>query len=315
METIVMEPRLTNRQAGALAGRLLDESSYNVLIGGNLAVYKPNGDLLVMYRRDILPANLCQAAYRSLRHAAAPTKNRGMAAGIEANEAFQKQVATRYGLKAESKGRGRFRQPKQDGTLSRNIYAPTVNSGIVGYFDRSARTPYCRQTAFIISKGDRWAKALPFVRAVSKAFRDHVPERYGAQQAFIDQTSDDFIIPGTVFTTITVNKNWQTAVHKDQGDLKQGCGVMAVLNAGTYEGCYLCFPQYRVAVDMRLGGVCFADVHEWHGNTPIVGKPGRFERISCVFYYRARMYECGTGLQEADRAKRRRRGSPLHGAV
>lgn len=307
--------RMLDSEVNKLAGTMLTEKHFDELITGDVAVYKPNGELLVMYRKDVLPANLCQQAYNALRDAAAPSKNRGTAVGVQANEEFRRQVASNYGSSGADAGKVRFRQPKHDGTLSRTLYAPTVNSGIVGYFDRSARTPYCRQTAFVITKKDRWSKALPFVQHVSDQFMMNVPDRYAAQQKYIQQTHPDFFIPGTVFTTVTVNKNWQTAVHQDQGDLKQGCGVMAVLQAGVYDGCYLCFPKYRVAVDMRLGGVCFADVHEWHGNTPLIGKPGRFERISCVFYYRQRMHECGSGLQEADRAKRRKPGDKLHGKV
>jgi hypothetical protein len=41
---------------------------------------------------------------------------------------------------------------------------------------------------------------------------------------------------------------------------------MAVLEGGRYFGCELTFPKYRTAVDMCTGGLCLADVHEWHGN-------------------------------------------------
>lgn len=317
MKTLRLTTELPDAQADALAGSLLDESSFDTLVREDEMVFKPNGELLLMYRKDVLPGNLCTNAYKVLRHAAHLSRNRGMASG----------EVKRAELEAASDGRPpdprdkvsskvRYRPVRQaDGRLSNTNHAVPVNSGIVGYFDRAARFPYCRQTAFTMDEADKFLKALPFIQAVSGEFETNVPDRFKAQMAFIGRTNADFVIPGTAFTTVTVNKNWQTAVHKDAGDLKQGSGVMAVLQAGTYEGAYLCFPKYRVAVDMRLGGVCFADVHEWHGNTPIVGKPGRFERISCVFYYRERMHECGSSLQEAERAKRRRRGAPLHGAI
>ena len=79
---------------------------------------------------------------------------------------------------------------------------------------------------------------------------------------------------------------------------------MSVLEAGSYQGGYLVWPKSRTAVDMRVGGLCLADVHQWHGNTAILGAPGQFLRLSLVFYYRAKMIECGSAAEEFDRAKR-----------
>ena len=126
-----------------------------------------------------------------------------------------------------------------------------------------------------------------------------------------DKTSADFRINGTAFTTVTVNKNWRTRAHYDAGDYKQGFGVMTCMRAGRYRGGQLIFPGFRVAVDMRTGGVCLADVHELHGNAPIEGVEGKYERVSCILYYRAKMIECGTAAEELDRAKNRKPGDPL----
>jgi hypothetical protein len=130
----------------------------------------------------------------------------------------------------------------------------------------------------------------------------------------VEKTSKDFVIPGTVFTTVTVNRNWQTAVHQDKGDLKAGFGVMSVLEHGKYTGGILVFPKYGVGVDMRERDICFADVHQWHGNTPIKGIPDAHERISCVFYYRENMQYCGTVEQEREFAKHKPKGGTVNKA-
>lgn len=54
---------------------------------------------------------------------------------------------------------------------------------------------------------------------------------------------------------------------------------------------------------MNDGDVLLADVHEWHGNTPLVPTRWPYERISFVFYYRAKMLECGSAAEELERAK------------
>jgi len=53
---------------------------------------------------------------------------------------------------------------------------------------------------------------------------------------------------------------------------------------------------------MRTTDVLLVDVHEWHGNTEIIPGTDDWERISCVFYYREEMHECGSAVQERLRA-------------
>lgn len=150
----------------------------------------------------------------------------------------------------------------------------------------------CRTTAYTRKHVEGWVAALPFVQAVDGVFRRTSPDRYEAQMAVVRKTPAYFVIPGTAFTTVTVNRNFQTAVHTDAGDLSEGLGVMSVLDERQYEGGYLVFPRYRVAIDMRRRDVLLADVHEYHGNTPIVGIESEYERISTVFYYRSGMRHC-----------------------
>jgi hypothetical protein len=212
----------------------------------------------------------------------------------------------------------RARPLLKDGvTVSNTNYAQQVDSGIIGYMDRNARFPYCRQTAFTMKEVEKWNSALPFIKAVDKVCEKYAPKCHAAQKEMINKTSPDFVIGDTVFTTVTVNRNWQTAVHKDAGDYKHGCGVLSALCAGKFTGGYYTYPKYKVAADLRTRDVILADVHEWHGNTSIIGIKGGFERISCVFYYRSRMFECGRVEEELERVKNRkiRGGEPVNGPI
>ena len=132
-----------------------------------------------------------------------------------------------------------------------------------------------------------------------------MPERYEAQKAFARRTDAAWKIDDTAFTTITVNKNWRTACHQDAGDLEAGFGMMCAYSSKNYQGGLTVIPQYRIAFDLRTTDVVAFDVHKWHGNTPFQRAPGTgpMERISCVFYYRKRMTDCGTLKQEIERAK------------
>jgi hypothetical protein len=111
------------------------------------------------------------------------------------------------------------------------------------------------------------------------------------------RTSPDWIIADTAFTTVTVNR-WdarhdaRTRVHRDDGDLPEGFGVISILNSGRYTGGELIFLKYRVAVDMREGDVLLCDVHEFHGNAPMKETEPGWERIACILYYRENMRGC-----------------------
>ena len=319
MHTLTLR-RLTSEEEAAdqFAGKLLDDSAYDLLVTEDTDAYDADtGALLFKFRKNILPAPQVKAAWGALRDAASVSFNRGMAAGtVKPEELTETDMIGHQALAPEGDDDIRLRVKKQDGTISNTIYAKPVRSGIVGYFGRTARNPYCRTTAYTLDNPERFRKAMPLFQSISQEFEHLVPDRFAAQKAMIEKTSQDFYIHGTVFTTVTVNKNWQTAVHTDRGDLKQGFGVLAAFRAGIpFKGCYFCLPAWRVAIDMDNGDLLFADVHQWHGNTPFHGAPGLYERISLVLYYRENILNCGTAEQELGKAKTRQPGDPLLGDI
>ena len=97
-------------------------------------------------------------------------------------------------------------EEKKDGTMSKTNQAMTsVNSGIIGYFDRNARFPYCRQTAFNEKEFSKFKKAYPIIKFVDTKYAELMPEHYARQAKVADETSQDFVIRDTAFTTVTVN--------------------------------------------------------------------------------------------------------------
>jgi hypothetical protein len=298
MKTITATKHLTDDAVARLEGHRLDDSSFDTLVSAeDVTVLKPDGSPLLIYRHNVLPRTLCLTAFDVFRRVKVGTTNRGAAAGI------LDALPEINGQRVSSMTPMRYRRVKRDGSESTTSYAQKVPSATIGFMDRTRRHPYCRQTAFNLDHHAEFNRARPFIRAVDGVFQETVPDRYAAQARAVQATSPDFVIRDTAFSTVTVNHNFQTALHQDPGDLKEGFGVMSVLDAGHYEGGYLVFPQYRVGVDMRAGGVCLGDVHEWHANTPIVGREGTFLRCSLVFYYREHMRECGTARDENERAR------------
>jgi len=179
--------------------------------------------------------------------------------------------------------------------VSTTTYGSAVNSGIAGWFDRYPRIPYGRATSYTRDNFDKFKMSYPFLQNLSEGFKNLLPERYTAQMAAANKLDPRFLVPGTPFTTVTVNKTFRTAAHRDAGDLNEGLSNLLTLsNDGKYTGGYLIAPEYRVAVNVRPGDLLLINNHEvMHGNTPIVCEEGS-ERVSLVVYFREKMLELGS---------------------
>jgi hypothetical protein len=183
--------------------------------------------------------------------------------------------------------------------MSLTTYGTAVNSGIAGWFDRYPRIPYGRATSYTANSFDKFKMSYPFLQHLAKGFKDLLPWRYNNQMEAASKVDPAFLVPGTPFTTITVNKTFRTAAHYDAGDLNTGLSNLLTLsNDGNYTGGYLIAPEYRVAVNVRPGDLLLINNHEvMHGNTPIECAEGS-ERVSLVVYFREKMLELGSKQYE-----------------
>lgn len=184
--------------------------------------------------------------------------------------------------------------------VSTTNYAKTVLSGVAGWYDRYPRIPYGRATSYTEKNPELFAKSYPFLQSLDRGFRELLPWRWGNQKAAADKLDKRFLVPETVFTTITVNKSFRTACHRDAGDLNEGLSNLLVLGDGEYTGGYLVFPEVRIAVNVRPGDLLLVNNHEIiHGNTPITLNHDNAERISLVCYFREKMLELKSYEYEA----------------
>lgn len=193
--------------------------------------------------------------------------------------------------------------------ISGTTYATVVNSGIAGFFDRYPRIPYGRICAYNWKHPELFELAYPYFRKLDKFFKELLPQRYGVQKAYADRLDSRFRVAGdTVFTTITINKNFRTAAHRDAGDLGPGFSNLGVVTNGKdYRGGYLVLPEFRVAVNIRPGDqLLIANHTAIHGNTEILPPDDNccmdcVERMSIVCYFRENMKELGSWDYETAR--------------
>ena len=227
MRTIEANPVLTDEQIRQLHGNFLDESYLKYpVINSDTIVKNEKGETLLVFLKNIIPQNIAFEAYKSFRKATYLSNNRGQAAGPLPPEL--KMGDKIDGLTVGKIQGNRFYPLKKDGTLSNSPKARAVYSSIVGYADRYARIPYCRTTEFTRNYFEEYKKTLPYVKYIGDLFKKYIPDKYEAQKKAWDNTHEDFKIPQTPFTTITVNKNFRTACHYDKGDLKEGFGNLGV---------------------------------------------------------------------------------------
>ena len=252
--------------------------------------------LLLKFRKNVFPKKLCQLGIDNLKKAAMKHHdNRGASAGLLDVKKLPAYANDPKNFVKKSKFRISGYISKETGNLVNNSLGNLSQSNIIGYFDRPDRNlgkgaPPCRTTAFTSQQVDKWTKCKPLIVAIDKQFKKLIPSRYKVQHKRAHETP--FVIDDTSFSTVTINYNWRTALHKDAGDLQEGFGNLVVLQEGDYEGGYTGFPQYGVCVDVKDGDFLAMDVHEWHCNTEIKPLSKDYTRLSLVAYLREKMINC-----------------------
>jgi len=193
-----------------------------------------------------------------------------------------------------------------------------VASMPIGYFDadnKMCKLP-CRLTHFTRTNFDKYNEGFPFLQKIDKLYKQLTPDAHKRQ---LDRANEKphLKIPSTAFSTVTINRNFRTALHRDAGDFREGFGNLTVIERGKYHGGYTVFPQFGIGINLRNNDFVAMDVHQWHSNTPMyeteedkayneaipkvykdnpnIGTSGVYElytRISFVCYLREKLIKC-----------------------
>lgn len=283
--------KLQDRANKDWSKQFVDNNHYEELLTEDTFVTKPDGEPLCVLLKNVISTEVNAQAWSVLKKYNAKTEARGVATGID--------LAPRK---------------KMDGTYSKVLRAPRgweVASGVVGYFERTARFPYAHACSWNQDHPEKFEQLLPLAQRVNDLFKEHLPARWEAQKSFADKTDPNWIINGTVFSTLTINKNFRTSCHKDAGDLHEGFGCLSIITEGPMSGGKLVFPDFKVAAELRTGDLILFDPHEFHGNTQIIRLQKRAQRCTIVYYLREKIQYCLSPKEELERAKRRKPGQPL----
>jgi len=308
--------KLADEDCEELKGKYLDDSYYDTLITENCDCFREDGSILFKFRKKLLNQNEADVAFLAFKNLAKATHSRGASAGpIDPNSVFWKK---RPIIKMNKPGGWSATyvnlQGKSDGKMK---VQNEVASNIVGYWSESKQMKMnlpCRMSHYSRQEFLKVEDGTPCIQAISNSYKRLHPEWYEKQmkQAMIQP---DMVVGDTPFSTITINRNFRTGVHKDAGDY--GFGNLSCLEYGHYHGGYFILPKYRIAIDKRHGDHLCVDVHEFHANTAlyeteedkllndklpdifkdnlevgVVGLNNRYARISLVCYLRGELKSC-----------------------
>jgi hypothetical protein len=198
-----------------------------------------------------------------------------------------------------------------DELISASTYANGVRSGVGGFMDRYPRIPFCRETGWSANHKNLYDAALPLFQAAANVYKNELPIRYTGQMEAMQRLGSDWQIGDTPYTTLTINRDFRTAAHRDVGDLCEGyedspnpvgfSNLLVLDNGKNYDGFYLCFPEFRVAANIRAGDMILMNAHRIHSNSPSFNYEEGFERMSVVMYFRDSMLSCGSKKYEETR--------------
>lgn len=254
----------------SVLGKKLKRDKIKTIIEEDADVFTKDGKLLIRFRKHKLNKENIEDFYsNAIQFATQTTSNRGSASASKKKN------------------------------LDEN---PKIMTNIMGYFDTLAPSQKLllkrqgkkisittRETRFNMDYPEKFKKLLPLIKEIDKYYEEYIPENYGKQIKKAKQTP--FRIADTAFTTITTNVNFQTAVHTDKGDDAEGFGNLAVIERGKYKGGETCLPQYGIGVDVRTQDILYMDVHEAHGNLPLILETPDAQRLSIVCYLRHNIWK------------------------
>jgi hypothetical protein len=326
VKKIVVTPILSDEDFGAkYEGTWFGEDAVDQIIDFDADIYAADSDgerLLGKFRKAVLPKEDVQKGWDAFRLLAIPSRNRGAAAGpIDLKGKYwSKRKPTEV-----TKWSAKYYRTDESGkeSVSKMRVNNVVASGVLGYYESTAfLDAACRMTGYTRKGLKNYLHGISFLKQIDRQFRALVPAAHAKQLAAV-RRQKNYQIADTAFSTVTVNLNFRTALHKDAGDFREGFGNLSVIEWGKYHGGYTILPRYRIGFDVRTGDFLAMDVHEWHTNTPmyeteedkafnrqlpdirtrdvesgVVGTEKRFQRLTFVCYLREKLLDCDTKKTE-----------------
>jgi hypothetical protein len=273
-----------------LEGEILTQTSDTVIVNSDTTLKNENGKVIAIFLKGALKHS---DRLLHLEKAAPYKHNRGTAAGPIDITKMPKYVASLREKGQNDRGVNNKKNwtyyVKKDGNQSSVQISNGAFSGVAGYYEKRGRFP-CREVAFTRKHMKLHQKCKCLVKEVDGHFKKVFSKAHARQYNRARKTKD-YRLWKTAFSTITVNKNFVTAAHFDNGDYLRGktCITAYVEGEDNFSGHETYFPEYDTAFNLGSGDLLIYEAHNTlHGNLPVTSW-GAYKRIAGVFYLRHKL--------------------------
>lgn len=142
--------------------------------------------------------------------------------------------------------------------------------------------------------------------AINAQYQKFFPEVHKQHREVAKKVREQWMIPGSVFTSGIVNYNNPLQYHFDAGNFSQVCSAMVAFRHKT-KGGHLACPELGVAFEIADRSLILFDGQKLlHGVTPIKRLSEGAFRFTIVYYSLKQMWNCETVQGEVDALRERR---------
>lgn len=180
-------------------------------------------------------------------------------------------------------------------------------SRIFGYAPRNVlRNHPCRATTMAVDHPEEHSAICGAAPVVDAQYQKFFPEAHRRHSEVARRVREQWMIPGSVFTSGIVNYNNPLQYHFDAGNFSQVCSAMIGFRHKTNGG-HLACPELGIAFEIGDRSLILFDGQKLlHGVTPIRRLSEDAFRFTIVYYSLKQMWNCETVKGEVDAMRERR---------
>jgi hypothetical protein len=150
----------------------------------------------------------------------------------------------------------------------------------------------CRLSKLATEQPEIHKKIAEYAQKINDIYKDADAERFKRHQELTKKVNQDYVIPGTLFTSGIINKNNPLKYHYDSGNFTKVASAMIAFKHDI-QGGHLALPEYDVKFAIQDRSISLFDGQDLlHGVTPIIKKSPNALRFTMVFYSLVGMWSC-----------------------
>ena len=311
IKKIYLDRIISDEELKSVKGTFLHSGYVHNFINYDCDIYDSyTREFICSYRKKRIKTS--HKAWSNYRHLSVASRGRGASAGpIDPTSIYwsKRDLIKTNGFKTSYMVKGK---------PSKMSVNNQVSSTPIGFFEKTKALGIdkpCRLTFHTSQSLKEYENGKPYIHELNKWFKHIRPQEH---KLLLDRANlqPEFKIDHTAFSTVTMNRNFRTAVHQDAGDFGH-IAVLSCLEYGKYSGCLFLLPAWGIGIDLRQDDILVANVGNYHCNSeiyttleqdeynaklpkvfkgnPAVGTVGIYEdysRITFVSYLREKLIDC-----------------------